>query len=132
MQIFNRFVLGFCLVGSVFARPVKTPESTEDVARDIARDIETHKVMLYSKTYCPFSKAMKALLENYDIKDMKVVELDLEEKMHDMQDYLETLSGIHTVPQLFVKGKFVGNFEETEVKEDTGELQKILRDATAI
>uniref|UniRef100_A0A1I7Z4P2 Glutaredoxin domain-containing protein n=1 Tax=Steinernema glaseri TaxID=37863 RepID=A0A1I7Z4P2_9BILA len=112
--------------------PSSKERTSDNVPRDIDRDIASHKVMVFSKTYCPFSRALKTLLKNYKIKDMKVVELDLEENMHDMQDHLQTLSGIHTVPQLFVNGKFIGNFEETELKEETGQLKKILRAADAI
>lgn len=41
--------------------------------------------MIYSKTYCPYSRRLKSLLTKYDIDDMKVVELNKEDQMSEMQ-----------------------------------------------
>lgn len=48
-------------------------------------DIRRYKVMLYSKTYCKYSKGIKQILAKYTIDDMKTVELDLEPYMEEMQ-----------------------------------------------
>lgn len=44
---------------------------------------------------------------------MKVIELDETENGHLIQNYLPTLSGIHTVPQIFVNQKFIGGSDGT-------------------
>lgn len=41
--------------------------------------------MVYSKTYCPWSKRLKAILANYEIDDMKIVELDRSNQTEEMQ-----------------------------------------------
>lgn len=41
--------------------------------------------MLYSKTYCPYSKRIKNILFKYPIYDMKIVELNEQDQMEEMQ-----------------------------------------------
>lgn len=41
--------------------------------------------MLYSKTYCKFSKRIKKLLSNYEIDDMEILELDKQADMKALQ-----------------------------------------------
>uniref|UniRef100_A0A8R1TU12 Glutaredoxin domain-containing protein n=1 Tax=Onchocerca volvulus TaxID=6282 RepID=A0A8R1TU12_ONCVO len=92
--------------------------------------IQSHKVVIFSKTYCPYSVRMKNLIENYNITDQIVMELNLQSDMHKMQDYLKRRSGgIRTVPQLYVNGKFIGGFDTVKRKEMSGELAKIFTGA---
>uniref|UniRef100_A0A915BFT5 Glutaredoxin domain-containing protein n=1 Tax=Parascaris univalens TaxID=6257 RepID=A0A915BFT5_PARUN len=104
----------------------------QDMERRMDYDIRRYKVMLYSKTYCKYSKGVKQILAKYGIDDMKTVELDLEPYMEEMQDHLKYVSGSRTVPQLYIKGKFVGGHEETKEKDKSGELEKLLLRAHAI
>ncbi|VDM44446.1 unnamed protein product [Toxocara canis] len=103
-----------------------------DMERRMDYDIRRYKVMLYSKTYCKYSRGIKQILAKYDIQDMKVVELDLEPDMEKMQDHLRDVSGSRTVPQLYIGGKYIGGHEETREKDDSGELEKLLLRAYAI
>ncbi|VDK48883.1 unnamed protein product [Anisakis simplex] len=103
-----------------------------DLERRMDYDIRYHKVMLYSKTYCPYSHRIKRILAKYDIQDMKTVELDLEADMAIMQDHLKYISGSRTVPQLYIRGRYVGGHEETAQKDESGELERLLKRAYAI
>ncbi|KAI6225347.1 putative monothiol glutaredoxin F10D7.3 [Aphelenchoides fujianensis] len=94
--------------------------------------INDHKVTLFSKTYCPYSKKIKRLLEPYKIEDMKVVEVDLRSDRKLVQDELAKYSHIHTVPQLFVDHKFVGNSDTVSELERNNKLRPILQAAHAI
>ena len=38
--------------------------------------IKSHKVMVFSKTTCPYCDKAKRVLAKYDIKDKHIVELD--------------------------------------------------------
>lgn len=49
--------------------------------------------MIFSKSYCPFSKGAKKLFEDIGVKDFKAYELDVEQDGRDIQDYLKTLTG---------------------------------------
>ncbi|GMT06490.1 hypothetical protein PENTCL1PPCAC_28664, partial [Pristionchus entomophagus] len=110
-------------------KPVKDQYELETAIQD---DINVHRVMIYSKTYCPYSRRLKSLLTKYDIDDMKVIELNKEDQMSEMQDFLETLSGRRTVPQLFLNGQFVGGYDDVKALEDDGEFEKRLMQAGAI
>ncbi|KAK5986746.1 Glutaredoxin CPYC type [Trichostrongylus colubriformis] len=104
----------------------------EDIAARISTDIHKHKVVVYSKTYCPYSKKLKKLLSNYAINDLKIVELDKQKEMKAMQAVLKRISGRTTVPQLFIGGEFVGGHDETRRIEDRGNLRKLLEKAHAL
>ncbi|OZC07322.1 hypothetical protein X798_05688 [Onchocerca flexuosa] len=49
--------------------------------------IRNHQVVIFSKTYCPYSVRMKNLLEKYNIKNQIVMELNLQPEMHVMQAF---------------------------------------------
>uniref|UniRef100_A0A0R3S753 Glutaredoxin domain-containing protein n=1 Tax=Elaeophora elaphi TaxID=1147741 RepID=A0A0R3S753_9BILA len=62
----------------------------------------------------------------YSIRDKRVMELNLEPDMQVMQDYLKRRNGgIRTVPQLYLNGKFIGDFDTVEGKERNGELARV-------
>ncbi|KAL6723167.1 hypothetical protein Aduo_018198 [Ancylostoma duodenale] len=110
-----------------------TKDTKEDeMAARISSDIHSHKVLMYSKTYCPYSKKLKKLLNIYSINDLKVIELDRQKEMKGMQNILKRMTGRSTVPQLFIDGEFVGGHDETRAIEDRGELRKMLERARAL
>ncbi|KAM3725802.1 putative monothiol glutaredoxin F10D7.3 [Dirofilaria immitis] len=83
--------------------------------------IQNHQVVIFSKTYCHFSTKMKQLIKKYNIRDQRVMELNLQPDMQLMQDYLKRRTGgIRTVPQLYVNGQFIGGFDTVERKERNG------------
>ncbi|WKY15972.1 hypothetical protein Q1695_000999 [Nippostrongylus brasiliensis] len=104
----------------------------DDIAERITTEIHKHKVMIYSKSYCPYSQKLKKLINRYAISDLKIVELDKQKEMKAMQDALLKMTGRSTVPQLFVGGEFVGGHDETRAIEDRGELRKLLLKAHAL
>ncbi|VDK57286.1 unnamed protein product [Cylicostephanus goldi] len=89
-------------------------------------------VVMYSKTYCPYSRKLKMILSRYPINDLKVIELDRQKEMKSMQKILKRMTGRSTVPQLFIDGEFIGGHDDTKVIEDRGELRQILMKAKAL
>ncbi|VIO87320.1 Uncharacterized protein BM_BM327 [Brugia malayi] len=88
--------------------------------------IQNHQVVLFSKTYCQYSIKLKHLIGKYNIRDKRIMELNLEPDMQLMQDYLKhRTGGIRTVPQLYVNGKFIGDYNTIEQKERNGELARV-------
>ncbi|CAJ0609141.1 unnamed protein product [Cylicocyclus nassatus] len=104
----------------------------EGIAAGITTDIHSHKVVMYSKTYCPYSRKLKIILSRYPINDLKVIELDRQKEMKNMQRILKRMTGRSTVPQLFIDGEFIGGHDDTKVIEDRGELRQILMKAKAL
>lgn len=73
-----------------------------------------HLVVIFSKSYCPFSKRAKGvLLEKYSISpDPYVVELDKHPLMSYLQDQLEKTTGRRTVPNIIVNGVSIGGADD--------------------
>lgn len=71
-------------------------------------------MIIFSKSYCPFSKRAKGvLLEKYTIlPEPYVVELDKHPLTTYMQDQLERLTGRRTVPNVMIKGKSIGGADD--------------------
>ncbi|KAI1004246.1 hypothetical protein K3495_g3966 [Podosphaera aphanis] len=67
-------------------------------------------IIIFSKSYCPFSKQAKnILLERYIIEPAPlVVELDQHPLGDGIQDYLSDLTGRKTVPNILVNGFSIG------------------------
>ena len=73
----------------------------------INADIRDNKVMVYSKSYCPFAGASKSLLRGKGCA-MKVIELDQVSNGQAIQDALKTKTGQSTVPNIFINGEHIG------------------------
>lgn len=86
-------------------------------------------VIIFSKTYCPFSKKAKSiLLEKYSIVPKPyVVELDQHPMGKDFQDLLGESTGRRTVPNILVGGKSVGGGDEIAALDQSDELVSTLR-----
>ena len=66
-----------------------------------------HKVVIYSKSWCPFCSEVKRVFENLETTYL-AVELDEIEEGQDIQDALLDMTGMRTVPQVFVSGTLIG------------------------
>jgi len=67
--------------------------------------IKSHKVAVFSKTYCPYCVKAKNVLSKYKLNDLKVIELDDRDDSDQIQEYLKKLTGARTV------NYFVRNFQ---------------------
>merc|ERR1712215_459712 len=74
--------------------------------------INTHKVMMFSKSTCPFCVKIKQLFDSLNIK-YEVLELDQILDGSDVQAALAERSGQRTVPNVFINGKHVGGCDDT-------------------
>ncbi|KAL6753563.1 thioredoxin-like protein [Haematococcus lacustris] len=93
----------------------------------IRSTISAHKVVVFSKTYCPYCiKAKKALSTYLKPQQYEVVELDGRPDMDAIQDALKELTGGRSVPRVFVGGEFIGGGDDTAAKASNGELEKLL------
>lgn len=71
-------------------------------------------VIIFSKTYCPYSKRAKGLLlDKYSIDPVPfVVELDTHPLGAALQARLAKLTGRNTVPNILVGGKSIGGGDD--------------------
>lgn len=81
-------------------------------------------VIIFSKSYCPFSKRAKhILLEKYTITPAPyVVELDEHPLGVKLQDTLAQMTGRRTVPNVLVQGKSIGGGDDMQELDETDKL----------
>ncbi|EFN57573.1 hypothetical protein CHLNCDRAFT_143229 [Chlorella variabilis] len=92
--------------------------------------INGNKVVVFSKTYCPYcTKAKRALQQFLDASKMTVIELDARSDGSAVQDYLAQLTGGRSVPRVFIEGQFIGGGDDTEALARSGKLEVMLRNA---
>eukprot|EP00922_Rhytidocystis_sp_ex-Travisia-forbesii_P042351 GHVS01063266.1.p2 GENE.GHVS01063266.1~~GHVS01063266.1.p2 ORF type:complete len:107 (+),score=18.38 GHVS01063266.1:94-414(+) len=94
--------------------------------------IAKHKVVVFSKTYCPHCRGAIAALKNFNPTGMHVEELDTNPRMDSIQDYLKLITGARSVPRVFVGQEFLGGGDETRTKAGSGELLELLKKAGAV
>ena len=87
-------------------------------------DVMGHTVIIFSKSYCPFSaKAKHILLEKYTIIPAPyVVELDKHPLGAGLQAHLAKSTGRRTVPNVLINGKSIGGGDEVAALDGSGGL----------
>lgn len=112
----------------------KSSSADLSVADHIQQLIHQYPVMVFSKTYCPYSRKAKSILSKYTLGDhYHVMELDqLTAKADEYQDELGKLTGARTVPRVFIGGKCIGGGDDTGALEKSGDLVRLLKEAKAL
>ncbi|KAJ4759497.1 Glutaredoxin family protein [Rhynchospora pubera] len=87
--------------------------------------IYSHRIAIFSKTYCPYSVRAKKIFEELNEKPF-VVELDQREDGRAIQNVLLDLVGRRTVPQVFINGQHIGGCDDTTKAFQNGQLKKLL------
>lgn len=83
--------------------------------------IQENNVMVFSKSYCPFCKKVKAHLKMHNIM-YHCVELDLIKNGDKMHELLIKMTKQRTVPNVFVQGKHLGGCDKTIEKLESNEF----------
>ena len=98
------------------------------VQEDIKSIVEQNDVVLFMKgtketPQCGFSNAVVNTLSfmNVDFKDVNVLESD------ELRDGIKTFTDWPTIPQLFVKGEFIGGCDIIQDMYKSGELSEVLK-----
>tara|TARA_B100001540_G_C15779463_1_gene630268 strand:+ start:980 stop:1309 length:330 start_codon:yes stop_codon:yes gene_type:complete len=100
----------------------------DQVQKDIKNIVEQNDVVLFMKgtketPQCGFSNAVVNTLSfmNIDFKDVNVLESD------DLRDGIKTFTDWPTIPQLYVKGEFIGGCDIIQDMYKNGELSEVLK-----
>ncbi|KAF2102866.1 hypothetical protein NA57DRAFT_71851 [Rhizodiscina lignyota] len=110
--------------------PVKGKEQTAEtqeehkVEEELNSILKRSPIIIFSKTYCPYSKkAKRILLEDYKITPAPyVVELDEHPLGPELQAALATSTGRRTVPNVLINGKSIGGGDDVQALHDQGTL----------
>ncbi|XP_057433400.1 glutaredoxin-C4 [Lotus japonicus] len=99
--------------------------SASSVGEFVHNTISSHKIVIFSKTYCPYCNRAKAVFKELN-QVPYVVELDERDDGSKIQDYLINIVGKRTVPQVFINGKHLGGSDDTVEAYESGLLAKLL------
>lgn len=80
------------------------------------------KVMIYSKSYCPYCDRAKALFKS---KGVAYEEIMLDDK-DDEFTALKQKTGMMTVPQIFINDTLVGGYTDLAALDREGKLDPML------
>lgn len=104
------------------AKPEKTEEE-ERVDAVLTLILKRSPIIIFSKSYCPFSKKAKAIFAKYAITPVPfIVELDLHELGPQLQDKLLDTTGRRTVPNVLINGKSIGGGDDVEALDKDNKL----------
>ena len=95
----------------------------------IKSQVTENDVVLYMKgtkemPQCGFSSAVSKLLTDLQLPYLAVNVLD----SPDLRDGIKEFTDWPTIPQLYVKGEFVGGYDIVRESYEAGELEDLLKD----
>ena len=99
------------------------------VLETIKSQVTENDVVLYMKgtkemPQCGFSSAVSKLLTDLQLPYLAVNVLD----SPDLRDGIKEFTDWPTIPQLYVKGEFVGGYDIVRESYEAGELEDLLKD----
>lgn len=110
------------------ARPVKISYTSRRYLSQEYQDlINKNRVTVFSKSTCPFCQRVKQIFSSIN-EPVTAVEFDAIHDGHFIQEQLSKRTGLKTVPQVFVKGNFIGGCDDTIAALDSGKLRDLLKD----
>ncbi len=103
--------------------------SENPVLDQIKQDLSSNDVVLYMKgtpvfPQCGFSAAVVQVLGNLGVEFKGINILEDADLRQGIKDY----ASWPTIPQLYVKGEFIGGCDIVREMFETGELQSLLKD----
>ena len=103
-------------------------ENMDATKKFIEDEISQHKVVIFSKSYCPYCVDTKKLFQKKEFQEVDVVIHELEKMKNGaaIQSTLGSMSGQRTVPSVWIGGKFIGGNSETQAAYKNGKLSSML------
>ncbi|XP_075977133.1 uncharacterized protein LOC142977243 [Anticarsia gemmatalis] len=106
-------------------RTSKMASPAVDVQQFIKDAISKDKVVIFSKSYCPYCDMAKKVFAQVK-QPAKVYELDERDDGASIQDNLAQITGFRTVPQVFINGNCVGGGTDVKALHSSGKLAPML------
>lgn len=96
----------------------------------IQQDINSNDVVLYMKgtkkiPQCGFSATVAQVLERVGVNNYKDVNVLADPEI---REGIKQFTNWPTIPQLYIKGEFIGGCDIVREMYETGELQQLLKD----
>ncbi|KAI4768293.1 glutaredoxin, partial [Aureobasidium sp. EXF-8845] len=126
---------GVAKVGNTGAQPAQAEHADETeeehkVEIELNAILKKSPIVIFSKSYCPYSKKAKAiLLEQYNIVPAPYVEeLDLNPLGPQLQAALLKTTGRRTVPNVLINGKSIGGGDDIAELHSEDKLVQQIKD----
>ena len=105
----------------------------DNIFEEIKKTIEEHKVVLYMKgtkdfPQCGFSAVVVQILKNLNVNFVDINVLTNPE----IREGIKEFSDWPTIPQVYIKGEFVGGCDIVKEMFQAGELQEMLKEKQII
>ncbi|MBO6827877.1 MAG: glutaredoxin 3 [Sneathiella sp.] len=81
-------------------------------------------VEIYTSMMCPFCSRAKSLLKK---KGVHFKEIDVTTDLRGREEMRKRAGGAHTVPQIFIGGKHIGDCDYVHQLDAKGKLDKLLQ-----
>jgi len=94
--------------------------------QSVENTVKENKVVIYSKSTCPFCNRAKSLMSSLG-QNPHVVELDSAQNGKDIQKALQKITGQKTVPNIFINGKHFGGCDELEDAVEKGTAESLFQ-----
>ena len=108
VSVFNFRSNFYTTTGCNTSSPMPPVDANGDASAEVSQLIKDNKVMMFSKSTCPFCLKLKAAF-NQSRVEFTAIELDtLGPKGAEMQNVLLEISGQKTVPNVFINGTHIG------------------------
>ncbi|KAI8971799.1 glutaredoxin [Mycotypha africana] len=101
---------------------------TQGIRDLVKKAIADNKVMVFSKSYCPYCMRAKDLFDDLDV-DYKAIELNEVNDGEAIQKALAQLTKQNTVPNIFIGQKHVGGADALNSLFASGKLKTLLNEA---
>jgi len=103
--------------------------TNNSILKTIESQIQNNDIVLYmkgtkQKPQCGFSSAVSKILDNLQLQYVTVDVLDNQEIREAVKQYTDW----PTIPQLYIKGEFVGGFDIVKEMHQSGELRNLLQE----
>jgi len=91
--------------------------------------INDNKMVVFTKSYCPYSRALRTMLDENGLEGQyNVFEIDRREHGNELHKVLKEMSGRMTIPNVYLNRENLGGDEEVEAMAANGALKRKLQD----
>jgi len=118
----------FCCNSFSSSSNANPDENNPEVVHLVKEKIALNTVMVFSKSYCPYCKKAKDILQKYGVK-YEAFEIDQDAKGAEVQKVLAKLTGQSTVPNIFIGAKHIGGSDKLASLDREGKLLELLQQA---
>jgi len=111
----------------------RSPRALAEVEQLVEDVWSRNPVLLYGKFYCPYTRALKAILTNMDLRPPPfIMDVDTRDDVDVLSPMLSRLTGAPDLPILLIGGKPVGSLEQIREMLASGELNRLIKASGAV